>query len=115
MTLVLNLPPYTEQKLQELASQHSQDLADYALGVIQSHVEASVGGPDSDRSLFEEAVARMTGRTREQIAEAQDRASAVIRPGKPLPEGKSILDAVAGKWPGDESDQEVAEALRKLS
>ena len=115
MTLVLNLPPHTEQKLQELAAQHSQDLADYALGVIQSHVEANVGGPAADTSLLEEAVARMTGRNQEQIAKAQARATAFIRPGKPLRDGETILDAVAGKWPGAESDQEIAEAIRRLS
>ena len=71
--------------------------------------------PEEEQDLLTVAVARMTGRTADQIAEAQDRAAQFIRPGKPLPPGQTIFDAVAGKWPGNESDEQVDEALRKLS
>jgi hypothetical protein len=70
--------------------------------------------PDQE-DLLQAAVERMTSRTPEQIAEAQARAARFIRPGRPLAPGQTIFDAVCGKWPGDESDQEVTEALRKLS
>ena len=114
MPLTIDLPPDTELKLQELAARSGQDLPEYALTLLLRHVEAdgaAIGGGD----LLAEAVARMTTRTAEQIGEARARAAELIRPGKPLPQGETIFGAVAGRWPGDETDEQVAEALRKLS
>ena len=117
VTLTIDLPAQTEHRLSELAQQSGQDLAGYALTVITSHVNALEEAAAADRGgdLLAEAVARMAGRTPEQIAEARERALGFIRPGKPLAAGQTIFDAVVGKWPGDETDEEVAEALRKLS
>jgi hypothetical protein len=57
----------------------------------------------------------MIHRTPKQVAEARTRLQASIRPGAALPPGMTIFDAVAGKWPGDESDEQVAAALKDLS
>lgn len=116
MTLTLDLPPGTERKLQELAAENGQDLADYTLSLILSHVQ-SCGGedPEGNTDLLAEAVARMTSRSPEQLAEIRERSAGFARPGKPLPTGQTIFDAVIGKWPGQESDEEVTEALRRLS
>jgi hypothetical protein len=37
------------------------------------------------------------------------------RPAKPLPEGKTLADIVQGQWPGDETDEEIKAALKRLS
>ncbi len=73
------------------------------------------GNDDNDTDALAQAVVRMTNRTPEQIAEAQARAAAIIEPGRLLPPGTTIFDAVAGKWPGEEMDEEVTEALNRLS
>jgi hypothetical protein len=36
-------------------------------------------------------------------------------PARPLPEGKTLADVLEGQWPGDETDEEVNEALKRLS
>ncbi|HTE18196.1 MAG TPA: hypothetical protein VK689_07425 [Armatimonadota bacterium] len=117
MLLTLHLPAQTERKLQELTARSGLDPADYVLTVIHSHVETYEGGAvaDLEGDLLAEAVARMTGRTPEQAAEIRMRAEGSIRRGRPLAAGETLMDAVAGRWPGEESDAEVAEALRKLS
>lgn len=38
MALILGLPPETEQRLQTLAEESGQDLAAYALAVIERHL-----------------------------------------------------------------------------
>jgi hypothetical protein len=38
-----------------------------------------------------------------------------LRPRTPLPPGESGFARIFGKWPGDESDEEVALALEELS
>jgi hypothetical protein len=57
----------------------------------------------------------MKNRTPEEIESARTQAIKEYKPERPLPEGKTIFDVICGKWPGDETDEEVAEALRRLS
>jgi hypothetical protein len=38
-----------------------------------------------------------------------------MEPPRPIPEGLTLYDVVCGQWPGDESDEEVFEALKILS
>ncbi len=100
MTLVLHLPPVTERKLQELASQSGQDVSEYALGVIQTHLHACSDSESSEADdFFQQAVTRLTERTPEQLAGAREASKRFIRPGKPLPQGASVLDVVFGNWP----------------
>jgi hypothetical protein len=46
---------------------------------------------------------------------ARARLFAQSRSPRSLPEGKTLQDVLSGQWPGDETDEEVYEALRKLS
>lgn len=117
MTLTLQLPPHTERKLRDLAAQTGQDVSDYTLTVIENHLEAHTeyAAAADGEDLLAEAVARLVSRTPDEVIEARARAAQFVRPGKPLPPGQTILDAIGGKWPGDESDEQVAEALRRLS
>lgn len=62
-----------------------------------------------------EAIARLKNRTPEQVAADRDRLLALSPPPRPLPPGKTWIDMVVGQWPGDETDEQVREALEKLS
>lgn len=68
-----------------------------------------------DPDALAQAVAKMTNRTPEQIAEAQAWAVATYKPQNPLPPDMSLFDALAGKWPGNETDEQIASALERLS
>ncbi len=61
------------------------------------------------------AAERISGRTPEQIAGARRRLLAASPPPQDLPDGQTVLDAVMGHWPGDESDEEINAALERLS
>ena len=62
-----------------------------------------------------EPVYRWANRTPEQKAIDRAEAMKYLRPGRPLPEGKTFDDVVRGRWPGDETDEEVNRALEELS
>jgi hypothetical protein len=68
-----------------------------------------------DSDALSRAIAKMINRSPEEIAKAQARAIAKYKPEHSLQPGQTIFDAVGGKWPGDESDQQIKEALEKLS
>ena len=68
-----------------------------------------------DPDALSRAVAKMSNRTPEEIAYAQARTIANCKPEHSLQPGQTIFDAVGGKWPGDESDQQIKEALERLS
>lgn len=77
--------------------------------------------PDSNGTDLEDpealnrAIAGLINHTPEEIEAARARLLAQSRSPRPLPEGKTLLDVICGQWPGDETDEEVFEALRKLS
>lgn len=58
---------------------------------------------------------KMAHRTKEQIADAQARAMGLYSPIRAVPPGKTLADIVSGKWPGDENDEQIEDALRELS
>jgi len=63
----------------------------------------------------EEALVRMTARTPEEIADFRERLFAATPAPRELPEGRTIFDVVMGTWCGDETDEQIAAALGKLS
>lgn len=60
-------------------------------------------------------VSRWAYRTPEQKRIDAEKALSRAWPARPLPEGKTLDDMVCGMWPGDETDEQITEALRKLS
>jgi predicted DNA-binding antitoxin AbrB/MazE fold protein len=70
---------------------------------------------EEDSGALERAVARMTSRTAEEIEATRARLFAEMELPTPLPPGKTLEDVISGKWPGDETDEEVRLALEKLS
>ncbi|HLK55841.1 MAG TPA: hypothetical protein VKU00_04735 [Chthonomonadaceae bacterium] len=64
---------------------------------------------------LEDAITKLNSRTPEEIAAARKRILDASPEPRPLPEGKTLAEVVMGQWPGDETDEEIHEALRKLS
>lgn len=82
--------------------------------------EAASGPPqDGDSESTETQTARtiewLKNRTPEEIQRTRDEVMKASRPARPLPPGKTLDDMVKGKWPGDETDEQIREALERLS
>lgn len=71
--------------------------------------------PENPYPSFEEALAQAVHRTPEEIMAARERILSSSPSPRELPEGKTLEDVVVGQWPGDESDEQIFEALKKLS
>jgi putative addiction module CopG family antidote len=68
-----------------------------------------------DPEALDRAMAKMMNRTPEEIEAARAQLFQASRPPRELPEGKTLEDMISGKWPGDETGEEVLRALEKLS
>jgi hypothetical protein len=80
------------------------------------HIEISdVDGPGPERDYLAEALQRARERTPEQLQADRADVLAGVRKGTPLPPGKTLDDMVRGKWPGDETDEQIRSALEELS
>ena len=71
--------------------------------------------PSLPNFALDEAIRKLTSRTPEQILAARERILAKSPVPTPLPPGKTLEDMVAGTWPGDETDEEIRDALERLS
>ena len=56
-------------------------------------------------------IVKYRGRTPEEVYEIRRRCSAKGRRARPLPPGMTLEDVVVGKWPGNETDEQVREAM----
>jgi predicted DNA-binding antitoxin AbrB/MazE fold protein len=70
---------------------------------------------DEEPGALERAIAKMMNRTPEEIEATRTRLFQQSRPPREIPEGKTLEDMICGKWPGDETDEQILEALEKLS
>ena len=61
------------------------------------------------------AVHKLINRTEAEMLASRARVMKTVRLGRPLPEGKTLADVVQGQWPGDETDEQIFEALARLS
>jgi predicted DNA-binding antitoxin AbrB/MazE fold protein len=68
-----------------------------------------------DTPSAERYVQWLRSRTPEEIEATWDRLLSISRPAAPFPPGKTLSDMVEGKWPGDETDEQVHAALERLS
>ncbi|MBP3957701.1 hypothetical protein J8F10_20820 [Gemmata sp. G18] len=64
---------------------------------------------------LEQELAWLANRSEADKEEARRRLSAIIPPPTPIPEGKTLSDMVEGKWPGDETNEQIRAALERLS
>jgi hypothetical protein len=126
--MVINVSPETEKQLVEAAARIGARVADYAGFLLErtlrgnGNVHSVNGAQKSEReakakqpNALAHAMAELSNQTPEEREQARQRLLEVSRPPRPLPEGKTFLDVVCGQWPGDETDEQVFEALRKLS
>jgi hypothetical protein len=117
----INVTPEVERQLVVLAAQEGKSAADLGGSLLEEKLREKGLLTDSDGADVEDpealtrAIAAIINRTPEEIEAARGRLFAQSRPPRPLPEGKNLLDMICGQWPGDETDEEVFEALRKLS
>jgi predicted DNA-binding protein len=109
-TVAIHLQPESEQRLREKAREVGLSLEDYLEEIAEA--EANRGGPN-DR--LQQEIAWLTSRTPEEIEETRRQLIARSRAPTPIPDGMTLSDMVEGKWPGDETDEQVYEALEKLS
>ena len=80
------------------------------LNIVRAIPEA-----DEDPDALARAIARLTRRTPEEIEATRARLVAEMEPPRPLPLGQTLEDVICGQWPGPETDEEVLQALGKLS
>lgn len=71
--------------------------------------------PETEVDFLAQEIERRKNRTPEEIAAIRAEVMAGVRKGRELPEGKTLSDLVVGKWPGDESDDQIRVALEELS
>ena len=64
---------------------------------------------------LKEAMNKLINRTEAEMLASRARVMKTVRMGRPLPEGKTLADVVEGQWPGDETDEQIFEALERLS
>jgi len=115
MIITIQLTDDEEDRLRAVAARQDKDAMRQALA------EAAL--PEAERLLQEanrsdplsQALARLAARTPEEVARARDEARSALVPARPLPEGATLLETVGGKWPGDETDEEIAAALNRIS
>jgi predicted DNA-binding antitoxin AbrB/MazE fold protein len=79
-----------------------------------SEVTVETNPPEVNEAL-EREIRRLTSRTPDEIMAARERILYASPPARPLPEGKTHAEVVQALWPGDETDEQVREALEKLS
>jgi len=64
---------------------------------------------------LEHELAWLAERSAEEIAKTRCRLFGLTPPAAIPPEGKTVADMVEGQWPGEETDQQVRDALDRLS
>lgn len=121
MQMVVNVSPEAEKILGELAARNGISAPEMAGELLEEKLkETYTISPtdedgDFDPDALERVIAQMTNRTPEEIEETRARLFQEMEPPRPLPPGKTLADILYGKWPGDETDEEVLAALEKLS
>ncbi len=117
----VNISPEAENQLTRMAAQSGQNVADFAGTLLEEKLcetpspSGTNGNADEDPEALIKAVTKLLNRTPDEIEQARERLLQASRPPRPLPAGQTLFDAVCGSWPGDETDEQVFEALRKLS
>lgn len=64
---------------------------------------------------YEQALTEALYRSPDEIAEARSRVLKASPPPRELPPGNTLEDVVMGRWPSDETDEQIFDALQKLS
>jgi hypothetical protein len=108
--IAIHLSAEIEHKLRERAAVNGLSLEVYLEELAERDANAN-GSPDA----LTLAVQRLTERTPAEILAERQKILKSARRGRPLPQGKTLLDVVERSWPGDETDAEIRAALERLS
>lgn len=119
--MIVMFPPEVEKKLIALAAQRSVDPASFVASFVEKKLNeelalsADAGDDDSDPTALSRAIAAIINRTPEQIKAAQDMALREFKAERELPAGaKNIFDVIP-VIRGNETDEQVVQALKELS
>jgi hypothetical protein len=122
--MVITFPPDLEKKIIALAERKRLDPASFVASLVEKELSselalAPVNGADQDDDYDPEAgnraVAALINRTPEQIKAAQERALREFLPERELPkEARNVFDVIP-VIRGNETDEQVREALKDLS
>ncbi len=83
--------------------------------MIPTKVEdKTIDAPENPDALTM-AVNKLVNRSEGEMLASRARVMKTVRLGRPLPEGTTLADVVEGQWPGDETDEQIFEALERLS
>jgi hypothetical protein len=114
MSITIELSPETLARLQTKATAEHLSLDAYITELV-THDAEDAGHINTPETELDKAVHRMMLRTPEEKAPLQNAILAASRPARALPEGKTLEDVVVGKWPSNETDAEIRQALADLS
>jgi hypothetical protein len=123
INMIVMLPPDVEKKLIALAAQKSVDPGSLAASLIErelknelalGHVPDASCDDDFDPEALNRAVAALINRTPEQKRAAREWAIKEFKPKNELPPDVSPLE-VMPVIKGDETDEQVLQALKELS
>ena len=124
MSITIELEPETEKWLNAQAEREGrkpEQIAERLLRYTQSGNGAkgtnghAAEDEKSDSSYYEVLRAKMMNQTIEEKKAMHEAALRHIILGRPLPPGKTLEDMIAGKWPGNETDEQINTALEDLS
>ena len=71
--------------------------------------------PSAIPTTLAEELVWLQNRSAEDIKAARSRLFNLTPSPTPIPKGKTLSDMVEGKWPGDETEEQVRDALERLS
>jgi hypothetical protein len=121
--MIVTFPPDVEKKIIALATQKSVDPAFLVTTLVEKQLNdelalAPVNEPvhdnDYDPKALHRAVASLVNRTPSQIKAAQEQATREFKPARDLPPDVSPLEMLP-IIRGDETDEQVFQALKELS
>jgi len=121
VNVIIDLTPEEVACLEAIAGKEGVAPSEYAGRLVrnnlllQSPEPIGTANENGETDPLNKAIARMTHRSPEEKAEVRAHALATYPPRRPLPPGKTFSDVVSGKWPGDETDEQVNAALEELS
>ena len=104
MTITIEISPADEARLREAQARQDRE----ALKGMLGELAVSILLPASP---LDHAVSRLRERTPDERRRDREDLLALAPTPRPLAIGESALDAVFGKWPGDETDEQIHQAL----
>jgi hypothetical protein len=117
MSLMLELPQEMESALTARAEREGVELPQLIARLLQQGLAIydGKGDPDGDPLALSRAIAQIRTRSPQEKEDISHRILAQARQPKALPQGKTLSDMVVGKWPGTETEPEIAQLLQELS